>query len=89
MTVDEFPPHLKRELDRMSNEEEEEKRRREMERSTCKVHIDTPVLGRRVDTCEHLQRKYAFNVHCLYVADQGLRCTSTDTEEARCTLRGT
>lgn len=56
MTVDEFPPHLKRELDRMSNEEEEEKRRREMERSTCKVHIDTPVLGRRVDTCEHLQR---------------------------------
>jgi hypothetical protein len=87
MTVDEFPPHLKRELDRMSNEEEEEKRRREMERSTCKVSVDTPVLGRRVDTCEPCSA--SMRSMCIVYADQGLRSTSTDTEEARCTLGST
>ena len=41
MTLEEFPVHLKRELDSLSHEEEEEKRRREMERSMCKVRNST------------------------------------------------
>ncbi len=37
MTVEEFPQHLKSELEQQVNKEEAERRQREIDRNTCKV----------------------------------------------------